>query len=689
MSIAKSTVPGPAICKSTIVEIEQLRDELELHNYQYHVLDAPQITDQAYDRMFRRLQDLEQEFPQLVSPDSPTQRVGSAPASHFEPVVHEVAMLSLANAFDDDEMQDFDRKLCERLEQVGDLVYCAEPKLDGLAVSLLYDAGELVRAATRGDGRSGENITANVRTIKSIPLSLRGDAIPPRIEVRGEVYMEVEALAQLNRTQLKAGAKVFANPRNAAAGSLRLLDSRITASRPLTFCCYGIGQSDGVDLPASQYEQMLYLRDLGFPISRLMERPGSIGDCLEYYRRIMAAREQLAFDIDGVVFKLDDVALQREAGFVSRAPRWAIAYKFPAQEVMTRLLDVDFQVGRTGALTPVARLEPVAVGGVTVSNATLHNMDEIERKDVRIGDIVILRRAGDVIPEIVAPVVQQRSGELELPKMPSNCPVCGSEVLQQSGQAAYRCVGGLFCAAQRKEAIKHYASRKALDIEGLGDKLVEQLIEQGLIDSVADLYGLTLERLSELERMAEKSAQNLLDALDKSRTTTLARFIYALGIREVGEATAEALAQYFADITPLFDVDVETLQRVEDVGPVVADNIRHFFDQRENRDIVERLLQLGVNWPQSDAGGQQEQTLVDNTYVISGSLEGMSRDQAASLLKARGARVSGSVSAKTTALIAGESPGSKLAKAEALGVEVIDQAGFNRLLDDSSPGGSE
>ena len=689
MSIAKSTVPGPAIPKSTIVEIEQLRDELELHNYQYHVLDAPQITDQAYDRMFRRLQDLEQEFPQLVSPDSPTQRVGSAPASHFEPVVHEVAMLSLANAFDDDEMQDFDRKLCERLEQVGDLVYCAEPKLDGLAVSLLYDAGELVRGATRGDGRSGENITANVRTIKSIPLSLRGDAIPPRIEVRGEVYMEVEALAQLNRTQLKAGAKVFANPRNAAACSLRLLDSRITASRPLTFCCYGIGQSEGVDLPASQYEQMLYLRDLGFPISRLMERPGSIGDCLEYYRRIMAAREQLAFDIDGVVFKLDDVALQREAGFVSRAPRWAIAYKFPAQEVMTRLLDVDFQVGRTGALTPVARLEPVAVGGVTVSNATLHNMDEIERKDVRIGDIVILRRAGDVIPEIVAPVVQQRSGELELPKMPSNCPVCGSEVLQQSGQAAYRCVGGLFCAAQRKEAIKHYASRKALDIEGLGDKLVEQLIEQGLIDSVADLYGLTLERLSELERMAEKSAQNLLDALDKSRTTTLARFIYALGIREVGEATAEALAQYFADITPLFDVDVETLQRVEDVGPVVADNIRHFFDQRENRDIVERLLQQGVNWPQSDASGQQEQTLVGNTYVISGSLDGMSRDQAASLLKARGARVSGSVSAKTTALIAGESPGSKLVKAEALGVEIIDQGGFNRLLDDSSPGGSE
>jgi DNA ligase (NAD+) len=684
MPIPESTIP-----KSTIAEVARLRAELELHNYQYYVLDDPVVTDQAYDQMFRRLQQLEQEFPQLLSPDSPTQRVGSAPASHFEPVVHEVAMLSLANAFDDDEMLDFDRKLRERLEQNGELVYCAEPKLDGLAVSLLYEAGELVRAATRGDGRSGENITANVRTIKSIPLVLRGDAIPRRIEVRGEVYMEIEALAKLNRAQLKAGAKVFANPRNAAAGSLRLLDSRITASRPLTFCCYGIGQIDGVDLPGSQYEQMLYLRDIGFPISRLMEQPGSIDDCLEYYRRIMATREQLAFDIDGVVFKLDKVALQREAGFVSRAPRWAIAYKFPAQEVMTRLLDVDFQVGRTGALTPVARLEPVAVGGVMVSNATLHNMDEIERKDIRIGDVVILRRAGDVIPEIVAPVVQQRIGQLELPKMPAHCPVCGSEVLQQSGQAAYRCVGGLFCAAQRKEAIKHYASRKALDIEGLGDKLVEQLIEQGLIDSVADLYDLTPEQLSGLERMAEKSAQNLLEALEKSKTTTLARFIYALGIREVGEATAEALAQYFADVTALFDVDEETLQRVEDVGPVVANNIRHFFDQRENRDVVERLLQQGVHWPQGEAGGQQEQTLVGNTYVISGSLEGMSRDQAAGLLKARGARVSASVSTKTTALIAGESPGSKLAKAEALGVEIIDQAGFNRLLDDSPPGGSQ
>jgi DNA ligase (NAD+) len=678
-----------SVSQSITTAIVALRKELEQHNYLYHVLDAPQITDQAYDQLFRRLQLLEQENPQLISPDSPTQRVGSAPASQFETVTHEVAMLSLDNAFDDDEMLDFDRKLRARLEQDGELAYCAEPKLDGLAVSLLYEAGELVRAATRGDGRSGENITANVRTIKSIPLSLRGDAIPRRIEVRGEVYMEIEALAALNRAQLENGGKVFANPRNAAAGSLRLLDSRITASRPLTFCSYGIGQfegqnqGEGVELPASQYQQMLYLRDIGLPISRLIEQLDSIGDCMEYRRRMLSARERLAFDIDGVVFKLDNIVWQREAGFVSRAPRWAIAYKFPAQEVMTRLLDVDFQVGRTGALTPVARLEPVAVGGVIVSNATLHNMDEIERKDIRIGDIVIVRRAGDVIPEVVAPVVQQREAELELPRMPSRCPVCGSEVLQQSGQAAYRCVGGLFCAAQRKEAVKHYASRKALDIEGLGEKLVEQMIDQGLIDSVADLYDLTLEQLSGLERMAEKSAQNLLDALDKSRTTTLARFIYALGIREVGEATAEALAKYFADISPLFDAGSETLQRVEDVGPIVADNIRHFFDQGENRVIVERLLKKGINWPQGDAGQQQAQTLVGKTYVISGSLDGMSRDQAGALLKARGARVSGSVSAKTTALIAGDSPGSKLAKAEALDVEIIDQSGFNRLIEES------
>ena len=668
-----------SVPSAVLNEVEQLRQELHQHNYQYYVLDEPIVTDQAYDQLLRRLQQFEREYPELVSADSPTQRVGAEPASHFETVQHEVAMLSLDNAFDTGEMQDFDRRLRERLERDAALRYTAEPKLDGLAVSLLYENGELVRGATRGDGRNGENITANVRTIGSIPLTLRGSALPERIEVRGEVYMELAAFEALNHRQRDSDGKVFANPRNAAAGSLRLLDSRITASRPLTFCSYGIGRIEGAEAGDSQYGQMQYLREIGFPISRYIEQLDGIDACIDYHQRILSMRDELAFDIDGVVFKLDDIGLQREAGFVSRAPRWAVAYKFPAQEVMTRLLDVDFQVGRTGALTPVARLEPVAVGGVMVSNATLHNMDEIERKDIRIGDVVIIRRAGDVIPEVVAPVVEQRKGDLPRPQMPASCPVCGSEVMQQAGQAAYRCMGGLFCAAQRKEAIKHYASRKALDIEGLGDKLVEQLIDQGLIETVVDLYELTLEQLSGLERMAEKSAQNLLEALDKSRETTLPRFIYALGIREVGEATAEALSRHFGDIDALMTADEESLQRVEDVGPVVAENLRHFFDQAENREIVHSLVRHGLHWP-AVAAEQQSQALAGNTYVISGTLDGMSRDQAAAILKAQGARVSGSVSAKTTALICGENAGSKLARAQELGVEVIDQDGFNRLL---------
>jgi len=670
-----------SISESSKAEVARLRQELAEHNHHYYVLDAPVITDQAYDRLLRRLQQLEREFPELVTADSPTQRVGSAPASHFETVTHEVPMLSLDNAFDDEELFSFDRRLRDKLERDSALGYCAEPKLDGLAVSLLYEAGNLLRAATRGDGRSGENITANARTIASVPLRLMGENLPRRIEVRGEVYIELEGFDALNRSQRQAGGKVFANPRNAAAGSLRLLDSRITASRPLTFCSYGIGLCEGIELPASQFQQMQYLRSIGIPVSRQIELLHSIEDCLDYHQRILEQRASLAFDIDGVVFKLDNTAWQREAGFVSRAPRWAIAYKFPAQEVMTRLLDVDFQVGRTGALTPVARLDPVAVGGVMVSNATLHNMDEIERKDVRIGDIVIVRRAGDVIPEVVAPVLQQREGNLEQPRMPARCPVCDSEVLQQPGQAAFRCVGGLVCAAQRKEAIKHYASRKALDIEGLGDKLVEQMVEQGMVDSIADLYHLSLDQLAGLERMAEKSAHNLLDALEQSKQTTLSRFIYALGIREVGEATAEALADYFGEIEAVMDADEEALQQVEDVGPVVAGNIRHFFDQKKNRDIVEKILLQGVSWPQQDtAQRQQLQTLEGKTYVISGTLEGLSRDQAARLLKARGAKVSGSVSAKTTAVISGDNPGSKVTKAEELGVKILDQIGFSNLL---------
>jgi len=672
-----------AVSKSIQAEAASLREQISEHNYRYYVLDDPSITDQQYDRLFRRLQELESEHPELATPDSPTQRVGSEPASHFETVRHEVAMLSLENAFDEEEMLAFDRRLRDLLDHQDALAYCAEPKLDGLAISLLYEAGELRRAATRGDGRSGEDITANARTVASIPLRLVGDDLPRRIEVRGEVFMKIEGFRKLNEQQAENGGKVFANPRNAAAGSLRLLDSRITASRPLTFCSYGIGLCEGIELPEGQFRQMQYLREIGFPISRQIERLESIDSCLDYYARMLEQRDRLDFDIDGVVFKLDDSQLQRQAGFVSRAPRWAIAYKFPAQEVMTRLLDVDFQVGRTGTLTPVARLEPVAVGGVMVSNATLHNMDEIERKDIRIGDMVVVRRAGDVIPEVVAPAVEQREGDLPRPQMPRRCPICDSEVLRLPGQAAYRCTGGLACAAQRKHTIRHYASRKAMDIEGLGDKLVDQMVEQGLIDTVADLYELSLEQVAGLERMAEKSAQNLLDALDESRHTTLARFVYALGIREVGESTAESLAAHFGDIEPLMAADVEALQQVEDVGPVVAENIRHFFDQPKNRDIVGRLLAAGVDWPAVEAA-KRSSSLEGKTYVITGTLDGYSRDQAASLLKARGAKVSGSVSAKTSAVIAGENPGSKLAKAEALGVEVLGQAEFEKLLEEES-----
>ena len=515
----------------------------------------------------------------------------------------------------------------------------------------------------------------------SIPLQLTGDHLPSRIEVRGEVYMEIAGFEALNQSQRESDAKVFANPRNAAAGSLRLLDSRITARRPLTFCSYGIGVCEGMELPRSHYQQMQWLRQIGVPISRHIALLDSVTACLDYYQDILTQRDHLGFDIDGVVFKLDDSALQYQAGYVARAPRWAIAYKFPAQEVMTRLIDVEFQVGRTGALTPVARLDPVAVGGVTVSNATLHNMDEIERKDIRIGDTVIVRRAGDVIPEVLAPVLAQRNKVSESPKMPESCPVCGSEVLRQPGQAAYRCMGGLICAAQRKEGIKHYASRKAMDIEGLGDKLVEQMVDQGLIDSVADLYQLPLEVIANLERMAEKSAQNLLDALEHSKTTTLARFIYALGIREVGEATAEALAGYYGDLDVLMDADPESLQQVEDVGPVVAENIRHFFEQPENRAVVRQLLEAGVHWPKIEIRSASiSQILNGQTYVITGTLKGFSRDEAARALKDRGAKVSGSVSAKTTAVIAGDKPGSKVAKAAELGVEILDQAAFEVLL---------
>jgi DNA ligase (NAD+) len=671
-----------AVPKEIRLQVENLRDEINAHNYRYYGLDDAIITDQAYDLLYRQLQHLEQQYPELESPDSPTQRVGSAPATHFDSVEHEVAMLSLDNAFDESEMLAFEKRLIERVVTNGEpLFYTSEPKLDGLAVSLLYEQGKLIRAATRGDGKTGENITTNARTLASIPLTLRGEGLPFRIEVRGEVYMDHAGFAKLNDDQRRLESKIFANPRNAAAGSLRLLDSRITATRPLSFCSYAIGWVEGLELPNSQFDCMQYLRSIGLPISRYVERVESVQGCLAYRQHILEQRDALEFDIDGVVFKLDDRVQQQQAGFVARAPRWAIAYKFPAQEVMTRLLDVDFQVGRTGAITPVARLEPVAVGGVIVSNATLHNMGEIHRKDVRIGDVVIVRRAGDVIPEVVAPVIEQRINELALPQMPTQCPVCQSEVIKLEGQAAYRCTGGLVCAAQRKEGIKHFASRKALDIDGLGDKLIEQMVELKMIQSIGDLFHLELAQLTGLERMAEKSARNLLASLETSKSTTLARFIYALGIREVGQATAEALAAFFRHIDTLIAADFETLQQVDDVGPVVADNIVHFFAQESNRAVVGDLINQGIHWPEiaepDDATGALP--LSGQSYVITGTLDGLSRDQAARLLKERGAKVTSSVSAKTTAVIAGEKPGSKVTKAESLGVEVLNQAQFEAL----------
>jgi DNA ligase (NAD+) len=664
------------------LQVDKLRQEINAHNRRYYGLDDANITDQAYDQLYRQLQQLEQQYSELESAESPTQRVGTSPSTHFESVDHEVAMLSLDNAFDVLEMQAFEKRLGDRvITNKAPLHFTAEPKLDGLAVSLLYDNGTLIRAATRGDGKTGENITANVRTLKSIPLVLKGRHLPTRIEVRGEVYMDHAGFEKLNNNQRQIEGKVFANPRNAAAGSLRLLDSRITARRPLTFCSYAIGWVEGYKLPDSQFQRMQYLSTLGLPISPYIERVMSVQGCLDYRQQILEKRDQLEFDIDGVVFKLDDISQQQQAGYVSRAPRWAIAYKFPAQEVMTKLLEVDFQVGRTGAITPVARLEPVSVGGVMVSNATLHNMAEIARKDVRIGDVVIVRRAGDVIPEVVAPVIEQRKFELRLPKMLTHCPVCQSEVIKPEGQAAYRCTGGLVCAAQRKEGIKHFASRKALDIDGLGDKLIEQMVELKMIQSIGDLYHLEMSQLSALERMAEKSATNLLKSLEASKSTTFARFIYALGIREVGQATAEALALFFRDIKALMATNFETLQEVDDVGPVVADNIIHFFEQPCNIEVVADLLEQGVHWPEITAPDPiNALPLAGQTFVITGTLDGLSREQAALRLKQRGAKVSSSVSAKTTAVIAGEKPGSKITKADSLGVDVLSQSQFEALM---------
>jgi DNA ligase (NAD+) len=671
---------------SAAARIEALRSQINYHNRQYYVYDAPEIPDAEYDRLMRELQSLEQQHPELITPDSPTQRVGEAPLEGFEEVVHRVPMLSLDNAFSEQEMEEFERRIRDRLKLGAEAVvhYLAEPKLDGLAVNLRYEEGRLVQGATRGDGSRGEDVTSNVRTIKAIPLKLDGKEWPEVVEIRGEVFMPRRGFDKLNVRARERGEKSFVNPRNAAAGSLRQLDPRITARRPLSFYAYGFGEISTGEIADAQSTSMSQLKQWGVPVSPIAQRVEGAAGCFSYYQEMLEQRDGLAYDIDGVVFKVDDLALQERLGYVSRAPRWAIAYKFPAQEEMTRVEAIEFQVGRTGAVTPVARLQPIFVGGVTVSNATLHNMDEVTRKDVRAGDKVVVRRAGDVIPEVVSVVDPKRPKRSKPVALPAHCPVCGSDIDKPEGEAVARCSGGLFCPAQRREALKHFASRKAMDIEGLGDKLVEQLVDLGLVNNPAELYSLSLEQLSGLERMAEKSAQNLLDALKKSKQTRLPRFLFALGIREVGEATAQALASHFGSLDAIREADEEQLQETPDVGPVVAAHIVAFFRQEHNREVIKALIEAGIRWPDVEPVSEERQPLLGKTCVITGTLS-RPRDEIKADLEALGAKVAGSVSKKTDYLIAGEMAGSKLTKAEGLGVQVVDDAGLEALLQGRLP----
>ena len=670
---------------SVAARIGALRREIERHNYQYYVLDDPLIPDAEYDRLFRELQALEAEHPELVTPDSPTRRVGGEPLQGFAEVRHEIPMLSLGNVFSEQELADFDRRVREGLGLANEesVEYCAEPKLDGLAISLRYEGGLLTRAATRGDGTRGEDVTGNVRTIDAVPLRLLGDDHPRVLEVRGEVYMPRAGFEALNERQRRQGGKVFANPRNAAAGSLRQLDPRVTASRPLSMYCYGIGVVEDGTLPETHSAIMRRIRGWGLRVCPELRVVKGLQGCLDYYRDIGGRRDALPYDIDGVVYKVNRLDQQARLGFVARAPRWAIAHKFPAQEEITLLENVEWQVGRTGALTPVARLKPVQVGGVVVSNATLHNPDEIRRKDIRIGDWVIVRRAGDVIPEVVRAIPDRRPDDASPIETPAHCPVCGSEVLQDEGGAIPRCTGGLFCSAQRKNAIRHFASRRAMDIEGLGEKLVDQLVDEGLVHDVADLFGLSREQLAGLDRMGEKSAANLLAALDRARHTTLERFLFALGIREVGENTARTLAHHFGSLENIAQASEEALQEAEDVGPVVAHHVHAFFRQPHNREVIDKLIhQAGVHWPEVEGTTGNGKPLSGLTFVLTGSLRDMPRSEAKKRLQALGARVAGSVSRKTDYVVAGAEAGSKLARAQELGIRILDEAALSSLLND-------
>ncbi|WP_122097466.1 NAD-dependent DNA ligase LigA [Rahnella sp. Larv3_ips] len=665
-------------------QIHQLRTQLRHHEYQYHVLDAPEVPDAEYDRLMRELRELETAYPDLVTADSPTQRVGAAPLSEFGQVKHQVPMLSLDNVFDEESYLAFYKRVQDRLKTAEPLTFCCELKLDGLAVSLLYENGELVQAATRGDGTTGENITANVRTIRAIPLRLHGDNIPARLEVRGEVFMPQPGFEAMNEEARRTGGKVFANPRNAAAGSLRQLDPRITAKRPLTFLCYGIGVLDGGELPRSHYERLQQLKAWGLPVSDRVRVCTGSDEVVAFYRQVEADRPALGFDIDGVVVKIDSLDIQETLGFVARAPRWATAFKFPAQEQITLVKDVEFQVGRTGAITPVARLEPVLVAGVMVSNATLHNADEIERLGLRIGDTVIVRRAGDVIPQVVGVVMEERPENAREVVFPAHCPVCHSDVERVEGEAVARCTGGLICGAQRKEALKHFVSRRALDVDGMGDKIIDQLVEKEYVKNPADLFRLTAGKLTGLDRMGPKSAQNVVNALEKAKETTLARFLYALGIREVGEATASNLAAHYGSVEALKAADIESLKTVPDVGDVVAKHVVNFLSEEHNQQVIDELLspEINIHWPEVQVIVPEEidSPFAGKTVVLTGSLSILSRDEAKDRLTALGAKVSGSVSKKTDLVIAGEAAGSKLAKAQELGIAVIDEAEMIRLL---------
>jgi DNA ligase (NAD+) len=676
--------PGVTITKpdSPEVEIQRLRDEIRYHDYQYYVLDTPSIPDSEYDKLFRHLQALELAHPELVTPDSPTQRVGGSPLKAFDAVTHRLPMLSLSNAFEEDELAAFDKRIRDSLD-VSEVAYAFEPKFDGLAITLTYEHGRFVQGATRGDGYTGENVTNNLRTIRAIPQVLHTAHPPSLLEVRGEVLILKRDFERLNREQEAKGEKLFANPRNAAAGSLRQLDSNITATRPLTFFAYGIGETEGVANFTTHSEAMDYLAALRLPVCAERGVVKGLKGLLAYYADIGARRNNLPFDIDGVVYKVNAIGLQRSLGFVSRAPRWAIAHKFPAQEALTEVVDITVQVGRTGAITPVARLKPVFVGGVTVTNATLHNEDEVRRKDVRIGDTVSVRRAGDVIPEVVAVVTERRPADARIFEMPTACPVCGSHIIRQADEAVARCSGGLFCSAQRKQAILHFASRRAMDIEGLGDKLVDQLVDADLVHTLADIYRLDVATLAGLERMAEKSAQNIVDALAKSRQTTLARFIYALGIRNVGEATAKDLARYFGNLEALMQADIAMLQAVPDVGPIVAESIREFFSEPHNREVIEHLVQCGIHWQESAGQSTVTGHLAGKVFVLTGTLPALSRDDAKALIESAGGKVSGSVSKKTDFVVAGEDAGSKLVKAQELGITVIDEAGLLSMLSET------